>query len=55
MKLPKKGSDTVKVNGLSNYHCKILSPLFTSYGMDKAGKYVDEKLDYHTFVSMYLS
>ncbi|XP_039255607.2 deubiquitinating protein VCPIP1-like [Styela clava] len=36
-KLPKKGSDSIKVQGLSNYHCKLLSPLFTRYGMDKAG------------------
>ncbi|XP_049604093.1 deubiquitinating protein VCPIP1 [Syngnathus scovelli] len=32
---PKKGSELVKVMGLSNYHCKLLSPLLTRYGMDK--------------------
>ena len=31
---PKKGTDTVKVLGLSNYQCKLLSPLLTYYGMD---------------------
>lgn len=31
---PKKGTD-VKVLGLSNYKCKLLSPLLTKYGMDK--------------------
>ena len=25
----------VKVSGLSNYHCKLLSPLLTYFGMDK--------------------
>ena len=30
-----KGSELVKVKGYSNYHCKLLSPLFTAYGMDK--------------------
>ncbi|XP_013409530.1 deubiquitinating protein VCIP135 [Lingula anatina] len=33
---PKKGTDSVKVLGLSNYHCKLVSPLLTTYGMDKA-------------------
>lgn len=37
MNTPKRGSDSVKVHGLSNYHCKLLSPLFTYYGMDKSG------------------
>ncbi|PNF31414.1 Deubiquitinating protein VCIP135 [Cryptotermes secundus] len=31
----KKSADLVKVNGLSNYHCKLLSPLLTYHGMDK--------------------
>ncbi|XP_056913214.1 deubiquitinating protein VCPIP1 isoform X1 [Takifugu flavidus] len=32
---PKKGTELVKVMGLSNYHCKLLSPLLTRYGMDR--------------------
>ena len=32
---PKKGTDSVKVLGLSNYQCKLVSPLLTKYGMDK--------------------
>ncbi|CAH1785484.1 unnamed protein product [Owenia fusiformis] len=32
---PKKGADTIKVLGLSNYHCKLLSPLLARYGMCK--------------------
>ncbi|XP_068605344.1 deubiquitinating protein VCPIP1 [Brachionichthys hirsutus] len=32
---PKKGTELVKVMGLSNYHCKLLSPVLTRYGMDK--------------------
>lgn len=32
---PKKGPEPVKVMGLSNYHCKLLSPILTRYGMDK--------------------
>ena len=32
---PKKGTDSVKVLGLSNYQCKLISPLLTKYGMDK--------------------
>ncbi|XP_066272769.1 deubiquitinating protein VCPIP1-like [Branchiostoma lanceolatum] len=32
---PKKGADTVRVLGLSNYQCKLLSPLLSHYGMDK--------------------
>ena len=31
----KKGSELVKVRGLSNYHCKLVSPFLTYYGMDK--------------------
>ncbi|CAB4030560.1 Hypothetical predicted protein, partial [Paramuricea clavata] len=31
----KKGSELVRIRGLSNFHCKIISPLLTSYGMDK--------------------
>lgn len=31
----KKSVDLVKVSGLSNYHCKLLSPLLTSHGMDR--------------------
>lgn len=33
--VPKHGEDTIKVRGLSNYHCKLVSPLLTTYGMDK--------------------
>lgn len=33
--VPKKGAEMVKVLGLSNYHCKLLSPLLTTYGMNK--------------------
>ncbi|XP_006824972.1 deubiquitinating protein VCPIP1-like [Saccoglossus kowalevskii] len=36
--VPKKGTDSTRVLGLSNYHCKLLSPLLTYYGMDKGGK-----------------
>ncbi|XP_074660293.1 deubiquitinating protein VCPIP1-like [Tubulanus polymorphus] len=32
---PKKGVESVKVLGLSNYQCKLLSPFFTTYGVDK--------------------
>ncbi|XP_041927287.1 deubiquitinating protein VCPIP1 isoform X1 [Alosa sapidissima] len=32
---PKKGPELVKVAGLSNYHCKLLSPTLTRYGMDR--------------------
>ncbi len=32
---PKKGTDSVKVLGVSNFQCKLLSPLLTRYGMDK--------------------
>ncbi|XP_060086335.1 deubiquitinating protein VCPIP1-like [Ylistrum balloti] len=32
---PKKGTDDVKVLGLSNYVCKSISPILTHYGMDK--------------------
>ncbi|XP_035490011.1 deubiquitinating protein VCPIP1 [Scophthalmus maximus] len=32
---PKKGTELVKVMGLSNYHCKLLSPVLTRYGMDR--------------------
>lgn len=35
---PKRGTEMIKVLGLSNYHCKLLSPFLTRYGMDKAGK-----------------
>uniref|UniRef100_T1J3E2 Uncharacterized protein n=1 Tax=Strigamia maritima TaxID=126957 RepID=T1J3E2_STRMM len=31
----KKGVEMIKVKGLSNYHCKLLSPFLTYYGMDK--------------------
>ncbi|XP_041466903.1 deubiquitinating protein VCPIP1-like isoform X1 [Lytechinus variegatus] len=34
---PKKTTDSIKVLGLSNYHCKLLSPLLTNFGMDKDG------------------
>ncbi|XP_055940238.1 deubiquitinating protein VCPIP1-like isoform X2 [Argiope bruennichi] len=33
--LPKRGPEMVKVLGLSNYYCKLLSPFLTRYGMDK--------------------
>ncbi|XP_077979065.1 deubiquitinating protein VCPIP1-like [Glandiceps talaboti] len=36
--VPKKGSDSIRVLGLSNYHCKLLAPILTTHGMDKAGK-----------------
>ncbi|XP_071795965.1 deubiquitinating protein VCPIP1-like [Asterias amurensis] len=36
--VPKQTADSVKVLGLSNYHCKLLSPLLTFYGMNKQGK-----------------
>ncbi|KAJ8017568.1 hypothetical protein HOLleu_44929 [Holothuria leucospilota] len=42
---PKKTADSVKVLGLSNYHCKLLSPLLTRYGMDKQGKAVPLRYD----------
>lgn len=32
---PKKGADDVKVLGLSNYVCKLISPILTYYGMDR--------------------
>ncbi|XP_053384067.1 deubiquitinating protein VCPIP1-like [Mercenaria mercenaria] len=32
---PKKGADNVKVLGLSNYVCKLISPILTYYGIDK--------------------
>lgn len=36
---PKKGPESVKVLGRSNYECKIVSPILTKYGMDnKTGK-----------------
>ncbi|XP_052065392.1 deubiquitinating protein VCPIP1-like [Mytilus californianus] len=36
---PKKGADNVKVLGLSNYVCKLVSPILTRYGMcKKTGK-----------------
>ncbi|KAL3842550.1 hypothetical protein ACJMK2_020546 [Sinanodonta woodiana] len=36
---PKKGTDNIKVLGLSNYVCKLISPILTTYGMDrKTGK-----------------
>lgn len=34
-KKPKKEADTVKVNGLSHYECKLLSPYLLRYGMEK--------------------
>lgn len=33
----KKAYDMQKVNGVSGYECKLLSPLLTDYGMDKSG------------------
>ncbi|KAM3840794.1 deubiquitinating protein VCPIP1 [Vipera latastei] len=32
---PRKNTELVKVMGLSNYHCKLLSPILARYGMDK--------------------
>ncbi|XP_067655119.1 deubiquitinating protein VCPIP1-like isoform X1 [Haliotis asinina] len=32
---PHKGPENIKVLGLSNYVCKLLSPILTNYGMDK--------------------
>lgn len=32
----RKGTDLVKVRGYSNYHCRILSPILTYYGMEKS-------------------
>ena len=32
---PKKGAENVKVLGLSNYVCKLISPILTYYGMDR--------------------
>ncbi len=34
-KTGKKTPELVKVKGISNYQCKLLSPLLTMYGMDK--------------------
>lgn len=37
--IPSKSETPVtKVYGLSTYHCKLLSPLLTIYGIDKAGR-----------------
>ena len=35
-KTGKKTPELVKVKGISNYQCKLLSPLLSEYGMDKA-------------------
>ncbi|KAL4225382.1 Deubiquitinating protein [Mactra antiquata] len=32
---PKKGADNVKVLGLSNYVCKLISPILTYYGLER--------------------
>ncbi|XP_066482148.1 deubiquitinating protein VCPIP1 [Tiliqua scincoides] len=32
---PRRSAELVKVMGLSNYHCKLLSPILARYGMDK--------------------
>ena len=32
---PRKGTDSVRVMGLCNYQCKLLSPLLSRYGMDR--------------------
>ncbi|XP_077208383.1 deubiquitinating protein VCPIP1 isoform X1 [Paroedura picta] len=32
---PRKNTEVIKVMGLSNYHCKLLSPILARYGMDK--------------------
>ncbi len=37
-KTGKKTPELVKVKGISNYQCKLLSPLLTLYGMDKTDK-----------------
>ncbi|KAL2096808.1 hypothetical protein ACEWY4_006015 [Coilia grayii] len=34
-KKKKAAPELVKVSGLSNYHCKLLSPILTLYGMDR--------------------
>ncbi len=31
----KKNAEQIKVNGVSNFQCKLLSPLLSTYGMDK--------------------
>nr|KAG5695436.1 hypothetical protein BaRGS_033561 [Batillaria attramentaria] len=31
---PERGTDNIKVHGLSNYVCKLLSPILSRYGMD---------------------
>ena len=31
----KKTAEQIKVNGISNFQCKLLSPLLSTYGMDK--------------------
>lgn len=31
---PERGPDNIKVHGLSNYVCKLLSPILSRYGMD---------------------
>ena len=33
----RKAYEMQKVNGVAGYECKLLSPLLTSNGMDKAG------------------
>ena len=36
VKTDKRGSESVKTLGLSNYQCKLVSPLLTRYGFEKA-------------------
>lgn len=36
----KKNNDSIKVKGLSNYGCKLISPLLTRYGLDKSTQQV---------------
>ena len=36
----KKSSDFIKVRGLSNYACKLISPLLTKYGLHKSSQEV---------------
>ena len=36
----KKTSDSIKVKGLSNYSCKLISPLLTRYGLHKGSQEV---------------
>uniref|UniRef100_A0A0K8TFN7 OTU domain-containing protein n=1 Tax=Lygus hesperus TaxID=30085 RepID=A0A0K8TFN7_LYGHE len=35
LNIPQRGPDLVKVNGFSHYHQKLVSPLLSTFGMDK--------------------